>query len=97
MVGKYSDSHDGSSDNDDSDDEDDDVDNKDHLSEGTGSDGDIEGEMPSDSLSSLSQSQSSLGTEFVLPENQVLNYCQQLVLIFLVVSREILYIVYENG
>ena len=72
MVGKYSDSHDGSSDNDDSDDSDDDVDDdKNQLSEDSGSEGDVEGEMPSDSLSSLSHSQSSLGAEFVVPDNQV--------------------------
>lgn len=68
VVGKYSDSHDGSSDNDDSDDDVDD--DKNQLSEDSGSEGDVEGEMPSDSLSSLSHSQSSLGAEFVVPDNQ---------------------------
>ena len=72
MVGKYSESHDGSSDNDDSDEsDDDDDDDKDQLSEDSGGVGDVEGEMPSDSLSSQSHSQSSLGTEFVVPDNQV--------------------------
>ena len=68
MVGKYSESNNESSDNDDSDDEDDD---KDLLSAESGSEDDIEGEMPSDSLSSLNHSHSSLGTEYAAPENQV--------------------------
>ena len=60
VVGKYSE---GSSDNDDSDD-----DEKQGVFEDSGSEGDVEGELPSDSVSSLSQS--SLGTE-LSPENQV--------------------------
>ena len=63
VVGKYSDGREGSSDNDDSDD-----DEKQGVFEDSGSEGDVEGELPSDSISSISQS--SLGTEFV-PENQV--------------------------
>ncbi|KAL9964996.1 hypothetical protein ACROYT_G028719 [Oculina patagonica] len=62
VVGKYSEGREGSSDNDDSDD-----DEKQGVFEDSGSEGDVEGELPSDSVSSLSQS--SLGTEFV-PENQ---------------------------
>ena len=72
VVGKYSESQEGSSDNDDSDDDvDDDDDDKDQLSDDSRSEGDVEREMPSDSPSSLSQSQSSIGTESVLPENKV--------------------------
>ena len=62
VVGKYSEGK-GSSDNDDSDD-----DEKQAVFEDSGSEGDVEGELPSDSVSSLSQS--SLGTE-LSPENQV--------------------------
>ena len=65
VVGKYSEGREGSSDNDDSDD-----DEKQGVFEDSGSECDMEGDLPSDSLSSLSQSQSSLGTEFV-SENQV--------------------------
>ena len=65
LVGKYSEGREGSSDNDDSDDDD-----KQEVFEDSGSEGDVEGELPSDSLSSLSQSQSSLGTETV-PGSQV--------------------------
>lgn len=60
LVGKYSEGREDSSENDDSDDDDD---AKQEGSEESGSEGDVEGEIPSDSLSSLSQSQSSLGTE----------------------------------
>lgn len=63
VVGKYSEGKEGSSDNDDSDD-----DEKQGVFEDSGSEGDVEGELPSDSVSSLSQS--SLGTE-LSPENQV--------------------------
>lgn len=62
VVGKYSEGKEGSSDNDDSDE-----DEKDGVFEDSGSDGDVEGELPSDSVSS--RSQSSLGTELG-PENQ---------------------------
>ena len=64
VVGKYSEGKEGSSDNDDSDDDDE----KQGVFEDSGSEGDMEGELPSDSVSS--RSQSSLGTELV-PENQV--------------------------
>lgn len=60
LVGKYSEGREDSSENDDSDDDDDE---KQEGSEDSGSEGDVEGEIPSDSLSSLSQSHSSLGTE----------------------------------
>ncbi|XP_020623293.1 GRAM domain-containing protein 1B-like isoform X2 [Orbicella faveolata] len=62
VVGKYSEGKEGSSDNDDSDD-----DEKQGVFEDSGSEGDVEGELPSDSVSS--RSQSSLGTELG-PENQ---------------------------
>lgn len=68
MVGKYSGGREGSSENDDSED-----DEKDGLFEDSGSEGDVEGELPSDSVSSLSQS--SLGTEFV-SENQVNSFLE---------------------
>ncbi|KAJ7391104.1 Protein Aster-B [Desmophyllum pertusum] len=55
VVGKYSEGREGSSDNDDSDD-----DEKQGVFEDSGSECDMEGDLPSDSLSSLSQSQSSL-------------------------------------
>ena len=63
VVGKYSEGKEGSSDNDDSDD-----DEKQGVFEDSGSEGDMEGELPSDRVSSLSQS--SVGTE-LCPENQV--------------------------
>ena len=63
VVGKYSEGKEGSSDNDDSDD-----DEKQGVFEDSGSEGDVEGELPSDNVSS--RSQSSLGAELG-PENQV--------------------------
>lgn len=66
LVGKYSEGREDSSENDDSDDDDE----KHGVSEDSVSEDDVEGEIPSDSLSSHSQSQSSLGTENG-PGNQV--------------------------
>lgn len=66
QVGKYSEGREDSSENDDSDDDDE----KHGVSEDSVSEDDVEGEIPSDSLSSHSQSQSSLGTENG-PGNQV--------------------------
>ena len=78
LVGKYSESRNGSSENYDSDEDDDDDDNDgndpDQVSAGTGSEGDNERELVEDvhSQSSLDQSQSSLATESVAPDDQVL-------------------------
>lgn len=76
LVGKYSESRNGSSENYDSDEDDDDDDNDgndpDQVSAGTGSEGDNERELVEDvhSQSSLDQSQSSLATESVAPDDQ---------------------------
>ncbi|XP_068685405.1 protein Aster-B-like [Montipora foliosa] len=76
LVGKYSESCNGSSENYDSDEDDDDDDNDgndpDQVSAETGSEGDNERELVEDvhSQSSLDQSQSSLATESVAPDDQ---------------------------
>lgn len=70
MVGKYSESHDVSSDNDDDSDDSDDGKEVQLSNDSSGSEADVEGEMPSgDSLLSLSHS--SFGTEFAVADNQV--------------------------
>lgn len=69
VVGKYSESHDVSSDNDDDSDDSDDGKEVQLSNDSCGSEADVEGEMPSgDSLSSLSHS--SFGTEFAVADNQ---------------------------